>query len=129
MPVAGDDAHGDLALALAQRIAAGLEMRAERAGDLRERRIVDPDLGRAGQTAARLDQRVVAGLLLRGHLIVGDFGIAAERRRLGHGSPPSFVIVGDFGVLAERRQLRHRSPPVSISGLHIPGDRDDTGFV
>src|SRR5262245_17312006 len=40
MPVAGDDADGNLALALAERVAALLEMRAEWARDFRKLRIV-----------------------------------------------------------------------------------------
>src|SRR5258707_15735002 len=68
-------------------------MRAERAGDLRELRIVHPDLGRAGQAAARRDQGVVALLLFGSHFVVGDFGIAAERRSLGHRSSSSLSLL------------------------------------
>src|SRR5438045_9199460 len=59
-------------------------MRPERAHYLRQLWVVHPDLVRAGQPAARLDQRAVGVLLLRRHLVVGDFGIASEGRCLGH---------------------------------------------
>src|SRR6266567_8515254 len=92
MPAAGDDADGDLALALAQGVVAWLKMRAVRAGDFRELRIMHPDLGRARQAAAGLDHRLVALLLFRSHPVVGDFGVAAEGRGLGH-QPSSFSVV------------------------------------
>src|SRR6516225_4978050 len=58
-------------------------MRAEQPCHLGELRIVHPDLGWAGQAAARLDHRLVALLLLGAHLVERDLGIAAERRSLG----------------------------------------------
>ena len=87
MKLAGDDADGDLALALAERIA-GAEMRPERPHHLRQLGVVHIDLVRAGQPPARLDQRAIAFLLLGRHLIIGNLGIASERGGLGHGLSP-----------------------------------------
>src|SRR5471030_969722 len=92
MPAAGDDADGYFALALGQGIVAWLEMRAERARDFREFRIVHPDLRRARQAAAGLDHCVVALLLFRSHLVVLDFGVTAEGRGFRH-QPSSFSVV------------------------------------
>src|SRR5262245_35927047 len=78
MPVACDDADGDLALALAQRVAAWLKMSAESADDPGELWIVGPDLDRARQAPAPRHDGVVCTLLLRTHSVVGDFGIASE---------------------------------------------------
>src|SRR5271169_5678775 len=83
MPSAGDDDDGNLALALAERIA-GAKMRAKRAGDRRQLRVVHPDLGWPGQAAAALDQPAISLLLLRRHPIVRDLGVTAEGRGLGH---------------------------------------------
>jgi hypothetical protein len=83
MPFAVDDDDGDLALALAQRIA-GAEMRAERPHHLRQLGIVHPDPARPGHLAAGLDQRAIAFLLLRRHPVIGKLGIAAKGRGVGH---------------------------------------------
>src|SRR2546425_7584826 len=87
MKLAADDADGDLALALAERVA-GAEMRPERPHHLRQLGVVHIDLVRAGQPAARLDQRAIAFLLLRRHLIIGNLGIASESGCLGHWLSP-----------------------------------------
>src|SRR5918998_823343 len=83
VPFAVGDDYRDLALALAERISRA-EMRSKRPHDLRELWVVHPDFVRSGQAAARLDQRAIGVLLLRGHLVVGDFGIASESGGLGH---------------------------------------------
>src|SRR5713101_3878130 len=83
MPFAVDDAHGDLALALAERVARA-EMRTKLPHHLGQLGVVHIDLVRAGQPAARLDQRAIALLLLRRHLVVRDLGIAAKGGRVGH---------------------------------------------
>src|SRR5205085_6213802 len=93
MPFAVGDDDGDLALALGERVPAGVEMRSERADRFRQLGVVHPDLPRPAQWAARLDQLVVARLLLRRHPVVRDLGIAAEGWRLGHfGSPPGLCL-------------------------------------
>ena len=87
MKRAADDADRDLALALAERIA-GAEMRPERPHHLRQLGVVHIDLVRAGQPTARLNQRAIGILLLRGHLLIGNLGITSERGGLGHGRSP-----------------------------------------
>src|SRR4029077_20410602 len=89
MPLAVDDDDRDLALALAQRVTAGVEMRAERRRRLYQLRVVDPDLAWTAGRAADLHQKPIALLLLRRHLVIGDLGVAAEGRRLGHLRFPS----------------------------------------
>ena len=59
-------------------------MRAERPGDLRQLRIVHPDLARPGEPAAGLHHGAIAFLLLRRHLLVGDLGVATKGWRVGH---------------------------------------------
>src|SRR6516164_2822422 len=91
MPFAVDDDDGDLALALAQGIA-GAEIGTERPHYLHELGVVHVDFVRVGQTPARLDQRTIALLLLRRHPVVGDLGIAAKGRRVGHRAISSFCV-------------------------------------
>src|SRR5262245_59046733 len=91
-PFAGDDADSDLALA--ERVA-GAEIRPERPHHLRQLGVVHIDLVRAGQSAARLDQRAVAFLLLRRHLLIGNLGIASERGCLGHWLSPVLKLSVD----------------------------------
>src|SRR5215472_14522166 len=91
MPFAVDDDDGDLALALAERIA-GAEIGAQRPHHLHQLGIVDIDLVRAGKAPPRLDQRAVALLLFRRHPVIGDLGIAAKSRRLGHWAISSFWV-------------------------------------
>src|SRR5262249_60698301 len=84
-PLAGDRDPGDLPLALGQRRLPGREVLAERGGGAKQRRVVHPHLVRAGQSAARaLDQEAVAILLLGGHLVEGNLGVASERRGRAH---------------------------------------------
>src|SRR5216683_7859942 len=59
-------------------------MRAERSRRLRQLGVVHPDLARPAHLAAGLNQRAIAFLLLRRHLVIGDLGIAAKSRRVGH---------------------------------------------
>src|SRR5437773_2081560 len=84
MPLAVDDDDGDLALALAERIAAGVEMRAERRRRLYQLRVVHPDLARPAGGAADLHQKTIALLLFRRHLVIRDLGVTAESRCFGH---------------------------------------------
>src|SRR4030095_6735259 len=118
MPLAVDDDDGDLALALAERIA-GSEMRSEGAHHLRQLRVVHPDLVGAGQTAARLDQRAVGVLLLRAHLVVGNLGIASEGRRLGHlgllSSGELSVAVSIARAAAAREAPINRAPAAAAT--------------
>src|SRR5437763_9015515 len=67
---------------------AGVKMAAERSYRLRQFGIVHPDLARPAQRSAGLEQRAIALLLLGCHLVIRDLGVAAERRRLGHGRSP-----------------------------------------
>src|ERR1700724_4175097 len=78
MPVACDDTDRDLPLA--QRVATGLKMNAEGADDLCELWILDPDLDRARQAPARLDDGVIGILLFGCHLVVLYLGVASEGR-------------------------------------------------
>src|SRR6266478_778791 len=90
MPFAVDDADGDLALALRERVPAGVKMCAERSCSLRQLGIVHPDLARPAHLAAGLDQRAIAVLLLRRHLVVRNLGIAAKSWCVGHRANSSF---------------------------------------
>jgi hypothetical protein len=88
MPLAVDDNDDDLALALGERIA-GAEISAQRPHHLRQLRAVHPNLVRPAEGTAGLDQRAITLLLLRRHLVIGNFGIAAKGWRIGHfGFPP-----------------------------------------
>src|ERR1700730_6603605 len=89
MPFAVDDDDGDLALALGKRVTAGMEMRTERRRRLHQFGIMHPDLARPPGRAANCDQEAIALLLLRRHLVIGDLGVAAKSRRLGHFRTPS----------------------------------------
>src|SRR3984893_13975169 len=84
MPFAVDDDDGNLALALGERVAAGMEMRTERRRRLHQFGIMHPDLARPAGGPPHLDQKAIALLLLRRHLVIGDLGIAAKSRRLRH---------------------------------------------
>ena len=84
MKLAGDDADGDLALALGEGVTAGVEMGAERPRDFRQLRIVHPDLARPGEPAAALDHGAVALLLLRRHLFIGDLSVTTKGWCIGH---------------------------------------------
>src|ERR1700758_4270931 len=83
MPFAADYAHRNLAFTLTERVA-GAEIRTERPCGLRQLRVVHPDLGRAGEPPTGFDKGAIALLLLRGHLVIRDFGIAAKGRGVGH---------------------------------------------
>jgi len=89
MPFAVDDDNGDLALALAERVMAGVEMGAERPRGFRQFGVVHPDLARPADSAAGLDQRAVALLLFRRHPVIGDLGVTAKGWRFGHFGFPS----------------------------------------
>src|SRR5712672_2753542 len=84
MPFAVDDADGDLALALGKRVMAGMEMGAERRRSLRQLGVMDPDLARPAELTADLDQKAIALLLLRRHLLIGDLGVTAKGWCIGH---------------------------------------------
>src|ERR1700760_1232457 len=88
MPFAVDDDDCDLSLALGKRIACA-EIGAELAHHVGEFGIVYPDLVRTTDGTAAFDQRSVSRLLLRRHLLVRDFGIAAKCWALGHSHFPS----------------------------------------
>ena len=77
MPLAVDDDDGDLALTLGERVA-GPEISTQRPHHLRQPGVVHPDLVRPAERATGLDQRTITLLLLRRHLIVRNFGVAAE---------------------------------------------------
>src|SRR5215471_856572 len=98
MPLAVDHDDRDFAFALAQGVASA-KIRADRAHDLRQLWVVDPDLVRARQPAARLDQRAIGVLLLRRHPLVRGLGIAAEGRLLGH---PASPLVGGYSHSIDR---------------------------
>ena len=85
-PFAVDDDDGDFALA--ERIVAGVKMAAVRRRDLRQLRVVHPNLVGSAERPAGFDREPVALLLLGGHLVIGDFGVAAEGRRFGHVRSP-----------------------------------------
>ena len=89
MPLAVDDDDGDLALALAQRIASA-EIGTQRPHHLGQLGVVHPDPVRPAQLAARFDQRSVALLLFRRHPVGGNLGIAAKGRGVGHRAFPLF---------------------------------------
>src|SRR5580698_8024221 len=84
MKLAGDDADGDLALTLGERVMTGMEVGAERPRDLRQLRIVHPDFARPGQPATALDHGAIALLLRRRHSLVGDLGITTKGWRIRH---------------------------------------------
>src|SRR5580700_6184826 len=84
MKLAGDDADGDLALALGKRVLAGMEMGAERPRDLRQFRIMHPDFARPGKPATALDHGAIALLLCRCHLLIGNLGITTKGWHIRH---------------------------------------------
>src|SRR6202040_1340603 len=85
MPFAVDDDNRDLALALGERVAAGVEVGTERSRGLHQLGIMHPNFARAAGRPTRLDQKAIALLLLRCHLVIRDLGVAAEGwRGLGH---------------------------------------------
>src|SRR3954452_20243229 len=89
MPFAVDNADGDLALALGKRVMPGMEMRAERSRSLRQLGVMDPDLARPAELTADLDQKAIALLLLRRHLLIADLAVTAKGGRIGHLEFPS----------------------------------------
>src|SRR5436190_23961711 len=94
-------------------------MRAEIADDLGELRIVDPDFHRAWQAPARRDDGVVGILLFRGHLVVGDFGIASEGRGLRcHfflAFPRCFALTAHLTTIATTRPADRDSAIVRLT--------------
>src|SRR6516165_5532430 len=89
MPFAVDDDDGDLALPFAERVMAGMEMRAERCRGLHQLGVVHPDLARPADLTADLFQNAIALLLLGGHLVIGDLGVTAKGWCVGHFRFPS----------------------------------------
>src|SRR5260370_21270070 len=100
MPVAVDDNDGDLAFALGERVAAGVEIGPERSRGLYQLSVMHPDLARPAGRATGLDQKAIALLLFRRHLVIRDLGVAAEGRRLGHIGLPSQM---DWRSILQRR--------------------------
>src|SRR5690349_15503383 len=86
-------------------------MRAERTRGLRQLGIVHPDPARSAQLAASLDQRAIALLLLRRHLLIGDLGITAKGWRIGH-----FQFPSQGGLVAH--------PATAAPTLSTPSGRD-----
>jgi hypothetical protein len=84
MPFAVDDADGDLSLAFSERVMAGMEMRAERRGRLRQLGIVNPDLAQPADLGRGPLHWSDTLLLLLCHLLIGNLGITAKGRRIGH---------------------------------------------
>jgi hypothetical protein len=101
MPFAVDDADGDLAFPFAERVVAGVEMRAERGRSLRQPGIVHPDLARSTNLAADLFYKAIALLLLWSHLLVGNLGITAKGGGLGHFSVPSEGGLAGIRLIAD----------------------------
>src|SRR5580704_16133812 len=64
-------------------------MGAERSRGLHQLGVIHPDLARPAELTADLDQKAIALLLLRRHLVIRDLGVAAEGRLLGHIGLPS----------------------------------------
>src|SRR6266851_8884703 len=83
------------------------EMRPERPHHLRQLGVVHPDPARPAHLAAGLDQRAIAVLLLRCHPVIGDLGIAAEGRDVGHRAISSLwvkpILVGCVQSRSERQ--------------------------
>ena len=84
MPLAVDNANGNLALPFGQRVMAGMEMGSERRRGLRQFGVVHPDLARPANLTTDLLHKAIAFLLLGGHLLIGDLGVAAKGRCIGH---------------------------------------------
>ena len=110
MPFAVDDDDGDLALALGERVAAGVEMGPERSRGLYQLGVMHPDLARPAGRTTGLEQKAIAFLLLLRHLVIRNLGVAAEGRRLGHIGLPSQI---DWRLILQRRTgpvdpARHR---------------------
>ena len=102
MPVAVDDADGDLALAFGEGVLARVEVGAERPDGLGQLGVMDPDLGWTGERAPGFDQGAVALLLLGGHLLVGDLDVAAKGWRVGH---DDFLPGASLRVVCDRRAV------------------------
>src|SRR5712691_3223097 len=84
-PSAADDEHRELPLALRQRRLSRREMVTERRDRVHELGIVHPNAVGPRQAAARaVDEKAIAGLLLRCHLLDRYFGVAAERGGVRH---------------------------------------------
>src|SRR5712692_7889743 len=108
MPFAVDDDDGDLAFALAERIPAGVKMGAERRRRLYQLRVMHPDLAGAPGRATGLDQKTIALLLLRRHLVIGDLGVAAKGWRIGHFRTPRRVMRSAARQRVDLRAKRRR---------------------
>ena len=61
----------------------------------------------------RLEQRAIALLLLGRHLVIGNLGIAAEGRRLGHGRSPQRSATRQRIDLRAARRRRLRRPSLA----------------
>src|ERR1051326_5092631 len=70
--------------------------------------VVHPDLRRAAGRPPHLDEKPIPLLLLRRHLVIGDLGIAAKSRRLGHLLSPSRRSGAELGI---RGGVGLASPP------------------
>src|SRR3984893_17420704 len=120
MPFAVDDADGDLALALRERVPAGVKMRAEQSCCLRQLGVVYPDLARPAHLAAGLDQRSITSLLLRRHLVIGDLGIAAKSRRVGHQAISSYRLIAGISCRSAGHMSMSRWSDRTIEHHHEP---------
>src|ERR1700726_1953243 len=69
---------------------AGAKISTQRPHHLRQLWVVHPDLVRPAERAAGLDQQAITLLLLRRHLVIRNFGIAAKGWRLRHFGSPSW---------------------------------------
>ena len=79
-------------------------------------RAVHKDPVRAGEGAAGFDQRAVT-VLLRGHPVIGNFGIAAESRRIGRVWVPRR---SGLAVLVQRPRLLNRRSACRDHGIYEP---------
>src|SRR5689334_4969382 len=66
-----------------------MEIGPERSRGLYQLGVMHPDLARPAGRVTGLDQKAITLLLLLGHLVIRDLGVAAEGRRLGHIGFPS----------------------------------------
>src|SRR3984957_16721620 len=81
MKPAGDDTDGDLALALGERVTAGVERGPEWPPGFRS---LYPDFARPGEPATALDHCAIALVLLRRHLFIRDLSITTKGWRIRH---------------------------------------------
>src|ERR1700756_5630550 len=105
MPFAVDDADGDLALPLGKRVMAGMKMSPERSRGLRQFGVVYPDLTRPADLTADLFQNAIALLLLGRHFVIGDLGVTAKGRCVGHFRISFRGLFGCCTVLTSSRRL------------------------